>query len=54
LDETGILLGLARTHARLQPGTRVSFLKPFYRAAKITVIGAISINQQSAGSNDNG
>jgi len=54
LDETGILLGLARTHAPAQPGTRLSSLKPFYRGAKVTVIGAISINQQSAGSNDNG
>jgi putative transposase len=45
LDETGILLGLARTHARSQPGTRVSSLKPFYRGAKVTAIGAISINK---------
>ena len=45
LDETGILLGLAITHARSQSGTRVSLLKPFYRAAKITAIGAISINK---------
>ncbi|MEG4816556.1 transposase [Microcoleus sp. K5-D4] len=41
----GFYAGLARTHARLQPGTRVSLLKPFYRGAKITAIGAISINQ---------
>ena len=45
MDETGILLGLVRTHARAQPGTRVSSLKPFYRGAKVTVIGAISINK---------
>jgi len=45
LDETGILLGLTRTHARSQSGTRVASLKPFYRAAKITAIGAISINK---------
>jgi putative transposase len=45
LDETGILLGLARTHARSQSGTRLSLLKPFYRAAKFTAIGAISINK---------
>jgi hypothetical protein len=45
LDETGILLGVARTHARSQPGTRVCSLKPFYRSAKVTAIGAISINQ---------
>lgn len=31
LDETGVLLGLARTHARSQMGTRVYELKPFYR-----------------------
>ena len=35
LDETGILLGAARTHARSQPGTRVYSLKPFYPSALI-------------------
>jgi DDE superfamily endonuclease len=45
LDETGVLLGLARTHARSQKGTRVYSLKPFYRGAKITVIGAISMKK---------
>ncbi len=45
MDETGIILSLVRTDARSQPGTRVSLLKPFYRAAKITAIGAISINK---------
>ena len=45
LDETGILLGLARTHARSQPGTKVTEIKPFYRSAKITAIGAVSINK---------
>lgn len=45
LDETGILLGLARTHSRSQPGTRVADIKPFYRGAKVTAIGAISINK---------
>jgi putative transposase len=45
LDETGIILGLTRTHARSQPGTRVTELKPFYRGAKVTAIGAISINK---------
>lgn len=45
LDETGILLGLTRTHARSCPGTRIIELKPFYRAAKVTAIGAISINK---------
>lgn len=45
LDETGILLGGARTHARSQTGTRVCSLKPFYPSAKVTAIGAISINK---------
>ena len=45
MDETGILLGLARTHARSQPGSKITELKPFYRAAKVTAIGAISINK---------
>ncbi|MBN3890733.1 MAG: hypothetical protein HWQ43_16750 [Nostoc sp. JL31] len=31
LDETGVLLGLARTHARSQQGTRAYDQKPFYR-----------------------
>ena len=48
LDETGVLLGLARTHARSQKGTRVYELKPFYRGAKVTVIGAISIKKTVA------
>jgi transposase len=43
LDETGILLGLARTHARSQQGTRAYDLNPFYRGEKVTAIGAISI-----------
>ncbi len=41
----GFYARLTRTHARSQPGTRVSSLKPFYRGAKITAIGAISINK---------
>jgi len=45
LDETGIMLGLARTHARSEVGTRAGGIKPFYRAPKITLIGAISINK---------
>lgn len=45
LDETGILLGLARTHARSQKGMRAYTLAPFYRGAKVTVIGAISIKK---------
>ncbi len=42
LDETGVLLGLTRTHARSQLGTRAYAVKPFYRGKKITVSGAIS------------
>lgn len=45
IDETGVLLGLTRTHARSVRGTRVHDFKPFYRGAKVTVIGAISIKQ---------
>lgn len=45
LDETGIILGLARTHARSKKGTRVYEMKPFYHGAKVTVIGAISIKK---------
>jgi hypothetical protein len=45
LDETGIILGLARTHARSQIGTRVGGIKPFYLGAKVTVIGAISLKK---------
>jgi hypothetical protein len=35
LDETGILLGLTRTHSRSPSGTRVVETKPFYRGALI-------------------
>jgi putative transposase len=45
LDETGIMLGLARTHPRSQIGTRVGGTKPFYRGSKVTVIGAISLKK---------
>ncbi|MEB3181654.1 MAG: IS630 family transposase [Nostocaceae cyanobacterium] len=45
LDEMGVLLGLTRTNARSPQGTRVYDLKPFYRGAKITVIGAVSLNK---------
>jgi len=45
IDETGVLLGLTRTHARSPHGTRVYNLKPFYRGAKVTVVGAISLKQ---------
>jgi transposase len=42
LDEMGVLLGLARTHARALPGERAYDFKPFYRGSKISVIGAIT------------
>lgn len=41
----GVLLGLTRSHARSPHGTRVYDLKPFYRGAKVTVIGAIGLKQ---------
>lgn len=45
IDEMGVLLGLTRTHARSPYGQRVYDLKPFYRGAKVTVIGAISLKK---------
>lgn len=45
LDETGVILGLTRTYARSNKGTRVYEMKPFYRGSKVTVIGAISIKK---------
>ena len=45
LDEMGVLLGLTRTKARSPHGTRAYDLKPFYRGAKITVIGAVSLKE---------
>lgn len=45
MDETGVLLGLTRTHARSQMGTRAYSVNPFYRGSKVTVIGAISIKK---------
>jgi transposase len=45
LDEMGVLLGLTRTHARSRCGSRVYDLKPFYRGAKTTVVGAISFKK---------
>jgi len=41
----GFYARLNRTHARSPLGTRVTELKPFYRAAKVTAIGAVSINK---------
>ena len=45
LDESGVLLGLMRHHARSETGSRVYDLKPFYRGKKVTIIGAISISK---------
>lgn len=45
LDETGVELGLTRTHARSPQGSRVYDLKPFYRGARVTVVGAISLKK---------
>jgi hypothetical protein len=45
LDEMGVFLGLTRTHGRSQVGLRVYDLKPFYRGAKVTVVGAISLTK---------
>jgi hypothetical protein len=45
LDEMGVLLGLTRNYARSPHGSRVCDIKPFYRGAKVTAIGAISIKK---------
>jgi putative transposase len=45
LDEMGVLLGLTRTHARSNRGSRVYDVKPYYRGAKVSVIGGISIKK---------
>jgi transposase len=45
LDETAIILGLARSYARSPLGTRVRGIKPFYRGAKVTAIGATSLKK---------
>ncbi|MBD2515213.1 transposase [Nostoc sp. FACHB-973] len=45
IDEMGVLLGLTQTHATSPYGQRVYDLKPFYRGAKVTVIGAISLKK---------
>ncbi|MDB9519912.1 IS630 family transposase [Roseofilum reptotaenium CS-1145] len=42
IDESGILLGRSRAYGRSEKGTRVRELKPYYRGAKITLVGAIS------------
>jgi transposase len=43
-EERGVL-GLTLTRARSKCGSRVEDLKPFYRGAKVTVVGAISLKQ---------
>lgn len=45
IDEMGVLLGLMRTHARAAPGERAYDFKPFYRGAKVSVIGAITVSK---------
>jgi putative transposase len=45
LDEMGVLLGLTRTHARSNRGSRVYDFKPYYRGAKVSVIGGISLKK---------
>ncbi|GAA6622694.1 hypothetical protein NUACC26_085180 [Scytonema sp. NUACC26] len=41
----GVLLGLTRTHARSDRGSRVYDFKPYYRGAKVSVIGGISLKK---------
>jgi hypothetical protein len=41
----GVLLGLTRTHARSNRGSRVYDFKPYYRGAKVSVIGGISLKK---------
>jgi transposase len=45
LDETGVLLGLMRTHARAAPGQRAYAFSPFYRGSKVSVMGAITVSK---------
>ena len=45
IDEMAVLLGLTRTHARSARGSRVYDFKPYYRGAKISVIGGISLKK---------
>jgi transposase len=41
----GVLLGLTRTYARSDKGSRVYDFKPYYRGAKVSVIGGISFKK---------
>jgi hypothetical protein len=42
IDEMGVLLGLTRTYARGECCIRVYDFQPYYRGAKVSVIGGIS------------
>jgi putative transposase len=41
----GVLLGLTRTHGRSDRGSRVYDFKPYYRGAKVSVMGGISLKK---------
>ncbi len=41
----GVILGLTRTHARSECGSRVYDFKPYYRGPKVSVIGGISLTK---------
>jgi transposase len=45
VDEMGVLLGLTRTHGRSEAGERAYDFKAFYRGAKVSVIGAMSLSK---------
>lgn len=41
----GVQLGMSRTHGRSASGERVYDLKPFYRGATVSVVGAMSLTR---------
>lgn len=45
IDEMGVLLGLTRTCARSQRGLRVYDFRPYYRGARVSVMGGISFQK---------
>jgi hypothetical protein len=45
LDEMGVLLGMMRLMARSEKGQRIYDFKPFYRGARVTAVGAISLKE---------
>ena len=45
IDETGIILGLIRTHTGSNKGTRIYEVKPSYIPQKVTVIGTAVIQK---------